>query len=59
MTTGGFGPVPTPSIGNRSPREWLVADGPMTWRSRGFDQAMVLKPFYQGDSRYTVYWQTV
>jgi hypothetical protein len=51
--------VPTLSVGNRAPHEWLIEDGAMTWRSKGLDQAVVLKPFYQSDGRYTVYWQTV
>jgi DUF1680 family protein len=51
--------VPSLAVGNRAPHEWLVADGPMTWRSKGIDQAVVLKPFYQSDGRYTVYWQTI
>jgi hypothetical protein len=50
--------VPSLSVGNRAPHEWLVADGLLTWRSKGLDQAVVLKPFYQSDGRYTVYWQT-
>lgn len=51
--------VPTLSIGNRAPQDWLEADGAMIWRSKGIEQAVVLKPFYQSDGRYTVYWQTV
>jgi uncharacterized protein len=51
--------VPTLSVGNRPPQDWLEAHGPMTWRTKGIEQALVLKPFHQSDGRYTVYWQTV
>jgi hypothetical protein len=47
------------AVGTRSPHEWLEADGPMTWRSKGIAQAVTLKPFYKTEGRYTVYWQTV
>ena len=51
--------VPVLLVGNRPPQEWLEPDGPMTWRSKTLEQAVVLKPFYKSDGRYTVYWQTV
>jgi hypothetical protein len=51
--------VPSLAVGSRPPHEWLVADGAMTWRTRDAGQDVVLKPFYQTDGRYTVYWQTV
>lgn len=51
--------IPALAVGNRPPRDWLEASGPMTWRSKGLTQAVELKPFYKTDGRYTVYWQTV
>lgn len=50
--------VPSLAVGSRPPQEWLVADGAMTWRTKDTGQAVTLKPFYQTDGRYTVYWQT-
>jgi hypothetical protein len=51
--------IPSLAVGTRAPREWLEPDGPLTWRSKGIAQAVVLKPFYKSEGRYTVYWQTV
>ncbi len=54
-------PVTVPSLatGGRPPQQWLEPTGPQTWRTKGVGQELVLKPFYQSDGRYTVYWQTV
>jgi DUF1680 family protein len=54
-------PVAVPSLatGGRPPQQWLEPAGAMTWRTKDVGQDVVLKPFYQSDGRYTVYWQTV
>lgn len=51
--------IPSLATGGRPPQQWLEPTGPMTWRTKDIGQELVLKPFYQSDARYTVYWQTV
>ena len=54
-------PIAVPSLATADGRRsngWKPT-GQLTWRSKGIEQDVVLKPFYQSDGRYTVYWQTV
>jgi hypothetical protein len=39
--------IPALAVGTRPPRDWLEADGAMTWRAKGLTQAVTLKPFYK------------
>ena len=49
--------VPSLALSGKPPQDWLKPDGKMTWRTTGINQDLVLKPLYQSNGRYTVYWK--
>ncbi|HEY1877209.1 MAG TPA: hypothetical protein VGG66_07045, partial [Rhizomicrobium sp.] len=53
-------PVPELAIAAKAPHEWLKAEAaPLTYRTVGIGQDIVLKPISECQDRYAVYWKAV
>ena len=53
-------PVPELAIRTKAPHEWLKPEAdPLTYRTVGIGQDIVLKPISQSQDRYAVYWKAV
>ena len=53
-------PVPELAIAAKAPHEWLKPEAaPLTYRTVGIGQDIVLKPISECQDRYAVYWKAV
>jgi uncharacterized protein len=51
--------VPQLPVAGKSPQEWLRPEATLLWRTSGIGQDITVRPFYQSQGRYAVYWKTV
>jgi uncharacterized protein len=50
--------VPQLPVAGKQPSEWLKPEAPLVWRTSGVGQDIVLRPLYQSQQRYAIYWKT-